>query len=440
MCSIYRQQFIDKIKEKFVQVCEYDTKVDPVDKVVASTEKNELVFMGQSKFQGDLDSDAGGEGDLDSDAGGEGDLDSDAGGEGDLDTWTVMQVARETWTVMQVARETWTVMQVARETWTVMQVAKETWTVDAGGEGGLDSDAGGKGDLDSDAGGKGDLDSDAGGKGDLDSDAGGEGDLDSNAGAEGDLSGIERESLVDLEVKGADSDAGAEGDLESDAGAEGYLSGIERESIVDLNVQKNTDGNAGTKGSSNGVPDSSTHPGFGSGCPPKNKVLKWNELPSSLQFVLPLGDDYSYVVESYEVVGATSDSPHFNCTMRINLVTEEEAKVWIEKMSERSRCTYRTTKTVKPGQKRVKCKFVKHCQHFAKKLSPKQLENVSLLRAKKAKLHLLLNSETRKPNVHLLLRRRFKYLVNCIREKLCQSLIYLVTVVSSKLTSTITIQ
>ena len=201
---------------------------------------------------------------------------------------------------------------------------------------------------------------------------------------------------------GADSDAGAEGDLESDAGAEGYLSGIERESIVDLKVQKNADGNAGTKGSSNGVPDSSTHPGFGGGCPPKNKVLKWNELPSSLQFVLPLGDDYSYVVESYdEVVGATSDSPHFNCTMRINLVTEEEAKVWIEKMSERSRCTYRTTKTVKPGQKRVKCKFVKHCQHFAKKLSPKQLENVSLLRAKKAKTPLasqLRNKKTQCPS------------------------------------------
>ena len=48
-------------------------------------------------------------------------------------------------------------------------------------------------------------------------------------------------------------------------------------------------------------------------------------------------------------------------------------------------CTYRTTKTVKPGLKRIKCKFVKHCQHFAKKLSPKQAEMLALSRVKKAK-------------------------------------------------------
>ena len=51
-------------------------------------------------------------------------------------------------------------------------------------------------------------------------------------------------------------------------------------------------------------------------CPLKNKVLKWNELLPSLQFVLPPGDDYSYVIEEYDTVdGANSDSPHFICTV-----------------------------------------------------------------------------------------------------------------------------
>ena len=70
----------------------------------------------------------------------------------------------------------------------------------------------------------------------------------------------------------------------------------------------------------------------------------WNELPPSLQCVMPPGEDYSYVVETYDKVdGRTSDSPNFFCIVRINLVTEEDAKVWIEKMSEHSMCTYRTT-------------------------------------------------------------------------------------------------
>ncbi len=95
--------------------------------------------------------------------------------------------------------------------------------------------------------------------------------------------------------------------------------------------------------------------------PVKNKVLIWNELLPSLQFVLPPDDDYSYVIEEYDAVDCTStDSPHFISTVRINLVTEEDANVWMEKMSEHSKCTYRTTKTIKSQQKRVKCKFAKH--------------------------------------------------------------------------------
>ena len=79
------------------------------------------------------------------------------------------------------------------------------------------------------------------------------------------------------------------------------------------------------------------------------------------------------------------DSRHFSATIRINLANEDDAKQWMEKMSNHSLCTYRTTKTVKTNNKRVKCKlyFVKHCQHFAKKLSQKQKEKSALSRAKR---------------------------------------------------------
>ena len=127
----------------------------------------------------------------------------------------------------------------------------------------------------------------------------------------------------------------------------------------------------------------------------------WNELPSSLQCVMPPGEDYSYVVETYDKVdGGTSDSPNFFCIVRINLVTEEDAKVWIEKMSEHSMCTYCTTKTVTPCKKRVQCKFVKHCQHFAKKLSPKQAEKSALSTIKKDKTPLTSQIRSKKTNCH----------------------------------------
>ena len=131
-------------------------------------------------------------------------------------------------------------------------------------------------------------------------------------------------------------------------------------------------------------------------------MLTWNELPSSLKFVLPPSDDYSYVVEGYDVVpSGNNDSPHFTSTVRINLDTEEDAKVWMERMSEHNKCTYRTTKTVKPGQIRTTYKFVKHCQHFAKKLWPKQAENFALSRTRKVKTPLssqLRNKKTQCPS------------------------------------------
>ncbi len=125
----------------------------------------------------------------------------------------------------------------------------------------------------------------------------------------------------------------------------------------------------------------------------------WNKLPSTVQRVLPPDDHYSYVVHSYqEIDEPTHDSAHFMTTVRINLTGEEDAKQFMERMSQHSTCTYRTTKTVKTCKKRVKCKFVKHCQHFAKKLSPKQAEKAALAKAKKAKAPLTTQLRNKKTN------------------------------------------
>ena len=45
---------------------------------------------------------------------------------------------------------------------------------------------------------------------------------------------------------------------------------------------------------------------------------------------------------------------------------------------------------LKPGMKQIKCKFVMHCQHYAKKLTQKQREKSALARVKKAKAPLSL--------------------------------------------------
>ena len=89
-----------------------------------------------------------------------------------------------------------------------------------------------------------------------------------------------------------------------------------------------------------------------------NSLLKWDELHPSLQKVLPPDDDYyySYVVETYQEIN--NDSPHFSATVRVNLANEDDAKQWMEKMFNHSLCAYRTTKTVKTTNKRVKYKFV----------------------------------------------------------------------------------
>ena len=71
---------------------------------------------------------------------------------------------------------------------------------------------------------------------------------------------------------------------------------------------------------------------------PKYFVQTWNELNPSLQYVLPPDDDYSYVVETYQGIDdVEGDSPHFSATVRINLVNEDDARQWMEKMSNHSK-------------------------------------------------------------------------------------------------------
>ena len=101
--------------------------------------------------------------------------------------------------------------------------------------------------------------------------------------------------------------------------------------------------------------------------------------------MLQPNDKYTYVIQSYQEEKDTLDAPRFSATIHINLQSEEEARQWVDEMSEHSKCTYRVTKTVKPAMKRVKCKLVMHCQHYAKKLTQRQMAHVCTSQSTKGK-------------------------------------------------------
>ena len=108
--------------------------------------------------------------------------------------------------------------------------------------------------------------------------------------------------------------------------------------------------------------------------PPSNVPMQWKDLKASLKQVLPLHEQYTYIIETYqESRESHKDAPQFSATIRINLQNETDARDWINEMSNHSKCTYQVTKTVKPSMKRIKCKFVMHCQHYAKKSREKSL-------------------------------------------------------------------
>lgn len=67
-------------------------------------------------------------------------------------------------------------------------------------------------------------------------------------------------------------------------------------------------------------------------------------------------------------------TPNFEATVRINISDKQQADKWLQDFMTRSKCTYRVTKTTNPAMKRVLAKYVMHCQHFRKALTPKQVQ------------------------------------------------------------------
>ena len=98
-----------------------------------------------------------------------------------------------------------------------------------------------------------------------------------------------------------------------------------------------------------------------------------DNLPDALQSVMPTDEMYTYVVEEFnELPKEEYPDLRFTATIRINLNNDEEAKKWIGKMCNHSKCTYRVTRTYKPSLKRILWRTDMHCQHQRKPLSIKQ--------------------------------------------------------------------
>ena len=104
---------------------------------------------------------------------------------------------------------------------------------------------------------------------------------------------------------------------------------------------------------------------------------KVTNLNKDLMYVLPDSDEYTYIVESFNKLPVHTfcgaPTVNFDAYIRVNLNDDREVSRWIEAFSEKSKCTYRTTRTYKPLMKKVSFKVDMHCQHFKKKLSAKQV-------------------------------------------------------------------
>ena len=100
-------------------------------------------------------------------------------------------------------------------------------------------------------------------------------------------------------------------------------------------------------------------------------------LNKELMCVLPTNEKYTYVVENFtklpqqKFCGASTIN--FEVYVRVNLDDHNEVKQWVEALSEKTKCTYRVTRTYKPSMKKVTFKIDMHCQHFRKQLTNKQL-------------------------------------------------------------------
>ena len=63
---------------------------------------------------------------------------------------------------------------------------------------------------------------------------------------------------------------------------------------------------------------------------------------------------------------------NYEVHVRVNLDDETQVKDWVDSLSEKTKCTYRASRTYKPSLKRVTFKIDMHCQHFRKPLTKKQ--------------------------------------------------------------------
>ena len=82
---------------------------------------------------------------------------------------------------------------------------------------------------------------------------------------------------------------------------------------------------------------------------------------------LPESDKYTYLVECYQALlqHKFCGTPVANCEVhvRVNLDDETQAKVWVDRLSEKTKCTYRVSCTYKPSLK---------CVSFQKPLTKRQ--------------------------------------------------------------------
>ena len=105
------------------------------------------------------------------------------------------------------------------------------------------------------------------------------------------------------------------------------------------------------------------------------EVVQLDECHKFLKFIMPCDNQYTFVVENFKISDEISqfDTTHFDATFRLNLDNKEVVDRWLVEFMERSKCTYRVTKTTHPAMKRVLLKYTYHCQHYRKPLSQKQI-------------------------------------------------------------------
>ena len=120
-----------------------------------------------------------------------------------------------------------------------------------------------------------------------------------------------------------------------------------------------------------------------------NKPVDWDHLDPSLKALLPSEKGITYVITELNQLPA-EDFPgapeySYEATVRINLTDKEAAQLWMQKMMQHSKCTYRHSRGRAHGLKRVLYKAKMHCQHKRKQLTPKQQQKTSIAKSKNSK-------------------------------------------------------